>query len=319
MKNLKRDKLIIYGPIIIAVVLVIGIFLGNLFTQLRVKSIISSEISRQTSGNRLNIGSPHGLNLTGRNDKINSALYYVLNDYVDSVPVGEINEDVVPAILNNLDPHSVYIPAEDFQKYNEPLTGNFSGIGVLFNMNEDTVAIIRPVPNGPSDLVGIQAGDRIVEVEGTIVAGVKMDSDEIVSMLKGEKGTPVNLKIKRRGEPELIEFEIIRDDIPIYSVDVSYMIDDKIGYVKISSFAQTTYKEFISAIEELKSHGMEKIIIDLRNNGGGIMDAAIKITDQFLDDGRLIVYTQGRSRPRKNDYATSRGLLKEDDVVVLID
>jgi len=319
MKNLKRDKLIIYGPIIIAVVLVIGIFLGNLFTQLRVKSIISSEISRQTSGNRLNIGSPHGLNLTGRNDKINSALFYVLNDYVDSVPVGEINEDVVPAILNNLDPHSVYIPAEDFQKYNEPLTGNFSGIGVLFNMNEDTVAIIRPVPNGPSDLVGIQAGDRIVEVEGTIVAGVKMDSDEIVSMLKGEKGTPVNLKIKRRGEPRLIEFEIIRDDIPIYSVDVSYMIDDKIGYVKISSFAQTTYKEFISAIEELKSHGMEKIIIDLRNNGGGIMDAAIKITDQFLDDGRLIVYTQGRSRPRKNDYATSRGLLKEDDVVVLID
>ena len=319
MKNLKRDKLIIYGPIIIAVVLVIGIFLGNLFTQLRVKSIISSEISRQTSGNRLNIGSPHGLNLTGRNDKINSALFYVLNDYVDSVPVGEINEDVVPAILNNLDPHSVYIPAEDFQKYNEPLTGNFSGIGVLFNMNEDTVAIIRPVPNGPSDLVGIQAGDRIVEVEGTIVAGVKMDSDEIVSMLKGEKGTPVNLKIKRRGEPRLIEFEIIRDDIPIYSVDVSYMIDDKIGYVKISSFAQTTYKEFISAIEELKSHGMEKIIIDLRNNGGGIMDAAIKISDQFLDDGRLIVYTQGRSRPRKNDYATSRGLLKEDDVVVLID
>lgn len=319
MKLLKRDKLIIYGPIIIAVVLVIGIFLGNLFTQMRVKSIISSEISRQTSSSRLNIGSPHGLNLTGRNDKINSALYYVLNDYVDSVPVGAINEDVVPAILNNLDPHSVYIPAEDFQKYNEPLTGNFSGIGVLFNMNEDTVAIIRPVPNGPSELVGIQAGDRIVEVEGTVVAGVKMDSDEIVSMLKGEKGTPVNLKIKRRGEPGLIEFEIIRDDIPIYSVDVSYMIDDKIGYVKISSFAQTTYKEFINAVEELKAQGMEKIIVDLRNNGGGIMDAAIKITDQFLDDGRLIVYTQGRSRPRKNDYATSRGLLKEDDVVVLID
>ncbi|MDF1572994.1 MAG: S41 family peptidase [Bacteroidales bacterium] len=319
MKLLKRDKLIIYGPIIIAVVLVIGIFLGNLFTQMRVKSIISTEISRQTSGSRLNIGSPHGLSLAGRNDKINSALYYVLNDYVDSVPVGEINEDVVPAILNNLDPHSVYIPAVDFQKYNEPLTGNFSGIGVLFNMNEDTVAIIRPVPNGPSELVGIQAGDRIVEVEGTVVAGVKMDSDEIVSMLKGEKGTPVNLKIKRRGEPGLIEFEIIRDDIPIYSVDVSYMIDDKIGYVKISSFAQTTYKEFINAVEKLKSQGMEKIIVDLRNNGGGIMDAAIKITDQFLDDGRLIVYTQGRSRPRKNDYATSRGLLKEDDVVVLID
>jgi carboxyl-terminal processing protease len=319
MKLFKRDKLIIYGPIIIAVVLVTGIFLGNLFTQLRVKSIISSEISRQTSNSRINIGAPHGLNLTGRNDKINSALYYVLNDYVDSVPVGEINEDVIPAILNNLDPHSVYIPAVDFQRYNEPLTGNFSGIGVLFNMNEDTVAIIRPVPNGPSEIVGIQAGDRIVEVEGTVVAGVKMDSEEIVSMLKGEKGTPVKLKIKRRGEPELIEFEVIRDDIPIYSVDVSYMIDSQIGYVKISSFAQTTYKEFIEAVEKLKAQGMEKIIVDLRNNGGGIMDAAIRITDQFLEDGRLIVYTQGRSRPRKNDYATSRGLLKQDDVVVLID
>jgi carboxyl-terminal processing protease len=319
MKLPKRDKLIIYGPIIIAVVLVTGIFLGNLFTQMRVKSIISSEISRQTSSSRFNINSSHGLNLTPRNDKINSALYYVLNDYVDSVPVGEINEDVIPAILKNLDPHSVYIPAEDFQKYNEPLTGNFSGIGVLFNMNEDTVAIIRPVPNGPSEMVGIQAGDRIVEVEGTVVAGVKMDSDEIVSMLKGEKGTPVNLKIKRRGEPELIEFEIIRDDIPIYSVDVHYMIDDQIGYVKISSFAQTTYKEFIKAVEELKAQGMKKIIVDLRNNGGGIMEAAIKISDQFLEDGRLIVYTAGRSRPRKNDYATSKGLLKQDDVVILID
>lgn len=318
MKLAKRDKLIIYGPIIIAVVLVIGIFLGNLFTQLRVKSIISTEISRQTSSNRFNVGAPHGLNLTPRNDKINSALYYVLNDYVDSVPVGEINEDVIPAILKNLDPHSVYIPAKDFQKYNEPLTGNFSGIGVLFNMNEDTVAIIRPVPNGPSAMVGIQAGDRIVEVEGTVVAGVKMDSEEIVSMLKGEKGTPVNLKIKRRGEPELIEFEVIRDDIPIYSVDVHYMIDENIGYVKISSFAQTTYKEFLKAIEELKAQGMEKIIVDLRDNGGGIMDAAIKIADQFLEDGRLIVYTQGRSRPRKNDYATARGLLKQDNVVILI-
>ncbi len=319
MKLPKRDKLIIYGPVIIAVALVIGIFLGNLFTQLRVKSIISSEISRQTSSSRFNVGSPHGLNITPRNDKINSALYYVLNDYVDSVPVGEINEDVIPAILKNLDPHSVYIPAEDFQKYNEPLTGNFSGIGVLFNMNEDTVAIIRPVPNGPSALVGIQAGDRIVEVEGTVVAGVEMDSDEIVSMLKGEKGTPVSLKIKRRGEPELIEFEVIRDDIPIYSVDVHYMIEDNIGYVKISSFAQTTYKEFIKAVEALKAQGMEKIIVDLRSNGGGIMDAAIKISDQFLEDGRLIVYTEGRSRPRKNDYATSRGLLKEDEVVILID
>ena len=318
MKFLKRDKLIIYGPVIIALVLVIGIFLGNLFTQLRMKSIISTEISKQTT-NRINLGAQHGFNITSRNDKINSALYYVLNDYVDSVPVGQINEDVIPAILKNLDPHSVYIPAKDFQKYNEPLTGNFSGIGVLFNMNDDTVAVIRPVANGPSAMVGILPGDRIVEVEGTVVAGVNMDSDDIVSMLKGEKGTPVKLKVKRWGEPDLIDFEIIRDDIPIYSVDVHYMIDDNIGYVKISSFAQTTYKEFMTAIEDLKAQGMSKIIIDLRMNGGGIMDAAVKIADQFLEDGRLIVYTEGRSRPRKNDYSTSKGLLKQDDVVILID
>ncbi len=319
MKSFKRDKLIIYGPIVVALVLIVGILLGNIFTQMKLRSIITSEISKQSASSRFGVGSVHGLNLAPRNDKINKALYYVLNDYVDSVPVGEINEDVIPSILKNLDPHSVYIPAKDFSKYNEPLTGNFSGIGVLFNMNEDTVAIIRPITNGPSELVGILPGDRIVEVEGTVVAGVEMDSDEIVSMLKGEKGTPVKIKVKRWGEPELIEFEIIRDDIPIYSVDVHYMVTADIGYVKISNFAQTTYREFLTAVEELKSEGMKKIIVDLRSNGGGIMDAAIGIADQFLEEGRLVVYTQGRSRPRKNDYSTSKGMLKKDDVVILID
>ena len=314
-----RDKLIIYGPLIIAVTLILGILLGNIFTQLKVRSLISSEISKQTNKGKLSLGPAQGLGLAPKNDKINSAIYYVLNDYVDSVPIGEINEDVIPAILKNLDPHSVYIPARDFEKYNEPLTGNFSGIGVLFNMNEDTVAIIRPIPNGPSDLVGIIPGDRIVEVEGTVVAGVNMDSDKIVTMLKGEKGTPVRIKVKRRGNPELIEFEIIRDDIPIYSVDVHYMVSDKTGYVKISNFAQTTYQEFMTAIEELKAQGMERIIVDLRANGGGIMDAAIKISDQFLEEGKLIVYTEGRSRPRQNEYSTSKGVLKEDKVVILID
>ncbi len=312
-----RDKLIIYGPIIIALAVVIGLVLGNYFTQLKVRSLISSEISRQTKSSR--IGSGQGLNFTSKNDKINAALYYVLNDYADSVPFGEITEDVIPSILKNLDPHSVYIPARDFEKYNEPLTGNFSGIGVLFNMNEDTVAIIRPLPNGPSDMVGILPGDRIVEVEGTVVAGVEMDSEEIVSMLKGEKGTTVKIKVMRKGEADLIDFEIVRDDIPIYSVDVHYMVTDEIGYVKISNFAQTTYQEFMTAAEELKSKGMKKIIVDLRSNGGGIMDAAINIADQFLENDRLIVYTEGRSRPRKNEYATSKGILKEDDVVIIID
>ena len=314
-----RDRLIIYGPIIIALAVVTGIVLGNFFTQLKVRSLISNEITRQTKSNRIGIGSVHGLNFTQKNDKINSALYYVLNAYVDTVPFNKINEEVVPAILKNLDPHSVYIPARDFEKYNEPLTGNFSGIGVLFNMNEDTVAIIRPIVNGPSDMVGILPGDRIVEVEGTVVAGVKMDNEDIISMLKGEKGTTVRIKVKRRGVPELIDFEIVRDDIPIYSVDVHYMVNDETGYVKISSFAQTTYQEFMVAVEDLKSRGMNKVIVDLRSNGGGIMDAAIKFADQFLEDGRLVVYTEGRSRPRKNEYSTSKGILKEDEVVIIID
>jgi carboxyl-terminal processing protease len=168
-------------------------------------------------------------------------------------------------------------------------------------------------------MVGILPGDRIVEVEGTVVAGVKMDNDQIVSMLKGEKGTTVKIKVRRRGEPELIDFEIVRDDIPIYSVDAHYMINNEIGYVKISNFAQTTYQEFMTAIEDLKSEGMKKIIVDLRSNGGGIMDAAINIADQFLENGRLVVYTEGRSRPRKNEYSTSKGILKEDNVAIIID
>nr|MDA3821151.1 S41 family peptidase [Bacteroidales bacterium] len=315
----KRDKLIIFGPIIIAVVLVLGILLGNYLTQMRVRNIISSEISRQTAGSKMSLGNVGGFNLAPKNDKINSALYYVLNDYVDSVPVGAINEDVIPAILKNLDPHSVYIPAKDFSKYNEPLTGNFSGIGVMFNMNEDTVAIISTIPNGPSERVGILPGDRIVKVEDVVVAGVKMPSDDVVAKLKGKKGTPVKIKIKRRGKKELIDFEITRDDIPLYSVDVYYMINDSIGYLKISNFALTTYMEFIAAVEDLKSQGMQKIVVDLRMNGGGVMDAAINIADQFLEANKLIVYTEGRSRPRNNEYSTSKGVLKDDDLVIIID
>ena len=317
MNKSKRDRLIIYGPLIIAATLVIGVFLGRLFTQLNVRSIISSEITRQSNQGRGFGGS--GFNFGARNSKISSAMHYVLNDYVDSVPIGEINDEVIPAMLKNLDPHSTYIPAKEFQRYNEPLTGNFSGIGVLFNMNEDTVAIISTIPNGPSELVGILPGDRIVEVEDVVVAGVEMDNDEIVKMLKGKKGTPVRIKVKRWGEPELIDFEIIRDDIPLYSVDVHYMITHEIGYVKISNFAQTTGREFATAVEDLKSQGMSKIIVDLRSNGGGIMESAIAIADQFLEDQQLIVYTEGRSRPRKNEYSTAKGMLKNDDVVILID
>jgi carboxyl-terminal processing protease len=319
MKIFKNRNQAIYLPILFAAVMIAGIFMGNLFSSLRVKSIVNNELQRHSINNRGLFGAASGFSITPKNNKINSALYYILNDYVDTVSSERISESAIPAMLENLDPHSVYIPAQDFQKYNEPLTGNFSGIGVQFSMNEDTVAIISTIPNGPSERVGILAGDRIIKVDGEVVAGVKMPSDDIVSKLKGEKGTSVRVTIVRRGAEDPLEFDIIRDDIPLYSVDVHYMIDDKIGYIKISQFAQTTYREFLSAANDLKSQGMEKIIIDLRNNGGGIMEAATALADLFLQEGKLIVYTEGRARPRKNEYATSRELLLDEEVVILID
>lgn len=314
-----RDRLIIFMPLIISVALIIGILLGNWITSLRIKGIVSDEISNQRFSILPGNSSGSGFSLTPRGNKVSSAMQYILNEYVDTVSLSNLDESVMPALVEHLDPHSVYIPARDFQRYSEPLQGNFSGIGVSFNMTDDTVAIINTIPNGPSEMVGIIAGDRIIAVDDSVVAGVNMPSDDIVKMLKGPKNTVVKVTVYRRGEKMPLDFEITRDDIPIYSVDVAYKVKDDIGYVKISQFAQTTYHEFIQAIEKLKSQGVDKLILDLRRNGGGIMDASTMIADQFLEDGQLIVYTEGRSRPRENEYASSRGILKNDKVVVLID
>jgi carboxyl-terminal processing protease len=306
-------------PIIVSIALIIGILVGNWITEIRIRGIVTDEVNKQKFSIRPgnNLGS--GLTLSPRSNKITSALQYIVNEYVDTVSLDIMNESVMPALVDKLDPHSIYIPATDFQRFSEPLVGNFSGIGVSFNMTDDTVAIINTIPNGPSEMVGIMAGDRIIMVDDSVVAGVNMPSDDIVKMLKGPKNTQVKVSIYRRGEKKPLEFEITRDDIPIYSVDVAYKVQDNIGYIKISQFAQTTFREFMQAVEKLKTQGVDKLIIDLRNNGGGIMEAATMIADQFLEDGQLIVYTEGKARPRENDYATSRGILKEDKVVVLID
>ncbi|MEN8228022.1 MAG: S41 family peptidase [Bacteroidota bacterium] len=314
----KRDKLIIFLPMIISVALIVGILVGNWITGIRVRSIVTDEVNKQKFSIRPGHNAGSGFSLAPKGNKISSALQYILNEYVDTVSMANLNESVMPAMLEKLDPHSIYIPAREFQKFSEPLVGNFSGIGVSFNMTEDSVAIINTIPNGPSEMVGVMAGDRIIMVDDSIVAGVNMPSDDIVKMLKGPKNTVVRVTIYRRGESEPILFEITRDDIPIYSVDVAYMVDDKTGYIKISQFAQTTYREFMEAVEKLKSQGVEKLILDLRNNGGGIMEAATMIADQFLEEGQLIVYMEGRSRPRENDYATSRGILKDDKLVILV-
>lgn len=318
MKN-KRERVIVFLPLIVSIALIVGILLGNWITGIRIRSIVTDEVNRQKFSIRPGNNSGSGFSLTPKGSKISSALQYIVNEYVDSVSLNNLNESVMPALVDNLDPHSLYIPATDFQRFSEPLVGNFSGIGVSFNMTDDTVAIINTIPNGPSEMVGIAAGDRIIMVDDSLVAGVNMPSNDIVKMLKGPKNTQVKVSVYRRGEKAPLDFEITRDDIPIYSVDVAYKVDDKTGYIKISQFAQTTYREFMQAIEKLKSQGVDKLIIDLRNNGGGIMEAATMIADQFLEEGQLIVYTEGRTRPRENDYASSRGILKEDKVVVLID
>jgi carboxyl-terminal processing protease len=317
MKN-KRDRLIIFLPVIISLTLVVGILAGNWITGIRVRSIVTDEVNRQKFSIRPG-NNQGGFSLTPKGNKISSALQYIVNEYVDTVTLSDMNEEVMPALVESLDPHSIYIPARDFQRFSEPLVGNFSGIGVSFNMTDDTVAIINTIPNGPSEMVGVMAGDRIIMVDDSLVAGIGMPSDDIVKKLKGPKNTVVKVSIYRRAEADLLDFEITRDDIPIYSVDVAYMVDDTTGYIKISQFAQTTYREFMQGVEKLKSRGVEKLIVDLRRNGGGIMEAATMIADQFLEEGQLIVYTEGRSRPRENDYATSRGILKNDMVVILMD
>jgi len=317
--KIKKEKLIVFLPVIISLAVVLGIILGNWITTIRIRSIVSNEVSRQNFSIIPGTHSGSGFSLGPKNNKISSAIQYIVNEYVDTVTLNELNEAVMPALVEQLDPHSTYIPASDFQRVSEPLVGNFSGIGVSFNMTDDTVAIISTIPNGPSMRVGIQAGDRIIMVDDSLVAGVNMPSDDIVKMLKGPRNTEVKVTIYRRGEAEPIDFEITRDNIPLYSVDVAYMVNDNTGYIKISQFAQTTYREFMQGIEKLKSQGVEKLIIDLRHNGGGIMEAATMIADQFLQEGQLIVYTEGRNRPRENDFATSRGILKNDKVVILID
>jgi len=315
----KKERVIVFMPVIISIALIVGILVGNWITGIRIRSIVTDEVNKQRFSIRPGNNSGSGFSLTPRNNKISSAIQYIVNEYVDTVNLDDLSEVAMPALLDKLDPHSIYIPATEFQRFSEPLVGNFSGIGVSFNMTDDTVAIINTIPNGPSEMVGIAAGDRIIRVNDSLVAGVNMLSDDIVKMLKGPKNTQVKVSVYRRGEKEPLDFEITRGDIPIYSVDVAYKVQDNIGYIKISQFAQTTFREFMQAIETLKSQGVEKLIIDLRNNGGGIMEAATMIADQFLEEGQLIVYTEGKARPRENDYATSRGILKEDKVVVLID
>jgi len=297
--NYNNSKKAVFLPIIIGIAVVVGIIIGRYLP----------------SGNDF---SQHS-NIRSRNDKLNSILNIIESNYVDSVNRNILVEAAIPAILKKLDPHSVYIPAKDLARANEPLQGNFEGIGISFSMLTDTILIISTIPGGPSEKLGLLPGDKILYVNDTLVAGKHIIDEKIMGMLKGPRGTIVKIKVLRSGQKELLHFEITRDKIPIYSVDVDYMVNDKIGYIKINTFAMTTFDEFMKGLRELKDHGMTSLILDLRGNSGGIMEAAIQIADQFLKEGQLIVYTKGRASPRSEAKATGKGEFETGDLVVLID
>jgi carboxyl-terminal processing protease len=296
--NIPKENIKVYGPIFLAIALIIGIILGNTLS--------------------VNM-SPNKASSYSKPDKLTKVKNYIEKSYVDTVNSDKLVEAAIPAMLKELDPHSVYIPAKKLQRVSEPLEGNFDGIGIQFNMQKDTIIVISTISGGPSEMVGIQPGDRIIEVNDSTVAGVDMPSSDIVDMLKGKRGTKVNITVKRPGEEGFMHFTITRDKIPYYSVDVSYMINKNTGYIKISRFAKTTQKEFLKGLRKLKKQNADNLIIDLRGNNGGYLNAATSITDQFLKEGKLIVYTKGKSSPKQEIKSTDRGIAHDLDVAVMID
>lgn len=250
--------------------------------------------------------------------KLHLAYFAIANLYVDETDEAKMVEDAIIGMLEELDPHSVYSDAEEVKKMNEPLVGNFDGIGIQFNMAEDTLFVIQPVSGGPSEKIGIRAGDRIVAVNDTVIAGVKMSNEDIMRRLRGPKGTKVNVKVVRRGVDEQLDFTIVRDKIPVYSLDAFYMIRPGIGYIKINRFGATTYDEFMEALASLKGQGMKDLILDLQGNGGGYLNAAIEIANEFLGKKELIVYTEGNRSPRREFFAKGDGKHQEGRLIVLV-
>ena len=251
--------------------------------------------------------------------KFGTLLRYVDQLYVDSVNVEQLTEKAIVKMLEDLDPHSVYFSPEELKEADEPLNGNFEGIGVQFNIFKDTIMVVSPISGGPSERLGIRAGDRIVEVDGENAAGIGITNRDVMKLLKGPKGTVVQVGIKREAVQELLVFDIVRDKIPIYSVDAVHMVDDRIGYIKVSRFAKTTMDEVRQAILELKGKGMKDLILDLQGNGGGMLRTAIEMSDEFLSGDKLLVYTEGRAFPREDTFAEYEGLFEKGRLVVLID
>lgn len=250
--------------------------------------------------------------------KLLNAEYAISTLYVDSVNEEQLIEDAIKGMLNSLDPHSSYTDAKETKELEEPLQGEFSGVGIQFNMNKDTLYVIQTVPGGPSERVGILAGDRITMVNDTVIAGVKMKNSDIMKRLRGKKGTQVTVKVLRPGVKEPITFRITRDNIPLHSIDAQYMLDDKTAYLRISRFGAKTHEEMMEALKDLKKQGMTQLIMDLADNGGGYLNAAIDMCNEFLDYGQLMVYTEGANSPRNEAHANGWGDYKDLPLVVIV-
>jgi carboxyl-terminal processing protease len=288
----------VYYPLILAVTLALGVLIGS---SLYRRPLVSAD-----RGN-----SP--------GNKLSNIIQLIESAYVDTVNTDEIVENSIPALLENLDPHSTYIPARDMQEVEEEMQGNFSGIGVQFSIQEDTIMIIDVISGGPSSKLGILAGDRIVQINDSLVAGTGIKNEKVLKLLRGKKGTNVKVGIQRKGFRNRLDFDIIRGEIPIYSVDVSYMIDDQTGFIKVSRFAEQTYQEFNKAMEQLDKAGASRIIVDLRGNPGGYLAAVIKMVNDFLEKGETILYTQGKSQPKKVYTANARNAWAGKSLYLLID
>src|SRR6056297_2813657 len=294
-------KVWIVLPFLMAVAVAVGVYIG-------------SDLSQMEKGSPI-FQRDH----TSSTNKISQIINFVEQHYVDTVDKGNIIDKTIQEMLQQLDPHSYYISTEELRQYTEPLEGNFDGIGVEFTIQHDTVFVVTPLEGGPSEALGIMSGDRIVSVEGENIAGTGITNRDVIELLRGERGTKVNVEIKRRGFEDLLDFTITRGKIPIYSVAVAYSVAPEIGYVKVTRFAKTTHEEFMQGVEGLRQQGIEKLIIDLRGNGGGYLNTAIAICEEILPLGSLIVYTEGKAQPRKTYHATRSGSLTEIPVVIMID
>ena len=239
--------------------------------------------------------------------------------YVDTLNIGKLGDDVIRKTLQELDPHSVYITKDEVRDMNERLEGSFDGIGVSFNILNDTILIISTIQGGPSERVGINGGDKIIAINGETVAGKGIKNSDVYKKLRGPKGSEVTVDICRRGYSELLSFRIVRDKIPIFSIDAAYKVTDKIGYIKLSRFAASSKKEFDTALQKLKKEGMTDLILDLTGNGGGYIEVAVQLADEFLDKGQLIVYTEGINNPRRDYHASSKGGFTKGKLVLMID